>query len=172
MTFPTAPTFPVRFGRPISSTFPSAPTFPPVGPSNPGQPQITLVDFAGQTGLSYVTGGEGLYFFVYGDPSNERYLFWVNTGAETEPSVVGPIGGNVEIDVSEQGAAAQPSDLSAAAVAAVELSEPSVWTAAQSGDFGNTGVILTTAQSRNFTAAVDGNTGAAITTTQEGQAPS
>lgn len=29
MSFPAAPTFPVRFKRPIASTFPSAPTFPP-----------------------------------------------------------------------------------------------------------------------------------------------
>lgn len=30
MTFPSSPTFPVRFNRPVSSTFPAAPTFPPV----------------------------------------------------------------------------------------------------------------------------------------------
>lgn len=165
MSFPSAPTFPGRFKRPISSTFHSAPTFPPVGPSNPGQPQITLFDANGQSGANYITGSTGL-FWRYFDTESLPYIVWYNTGTETAPD--GARG--IEVDITELSSASDISGLTATAIASAYSSIVTAENVDGAGTL--TACQLTMVINGPTVDAVDDGTGAAISTTQEGQAPS
>lgn len=133
-----------------------------------GQTQITLVDFNGQTGASYVTGINGLYFNACGDPSSNLRAVWFNTGTESDPiSSPAPI----EVVITPLSTA---SDIAAAVVSAVQGSSlAGFWTMAQvDGAGAGTAVTFTTTANQAFAQpSADVNSGAAVSTTQLGQSP-
>lgn len=132
-----------------------------------GQKQITLVDFNGQTGANYVTGGSGLYFTIYGNNGpTQPTSIWFNTGTESPPS---PPGAIIDVMITPLSSA---SDIAAAVVAQVPMVS-SAWTLAQVNGAGtDTAAQFTMTVNEACTDAVDVNTGAAVSTTQTGQAPS
>lgn len=133
-----------------------------------GQPAITVVDFFGQTGASYVTGGPGKYFTLF-DQVENPYSPWFSTGTETDPNGGGPVN-DTQVNIT---AVSQPSDIASALASAWNSALPSVATATViNGGGTNSAVQFTMAADANYMPIVDGtsplNTGAAFSQTQPG----
>lgn len=128
-----------------------------------GQPQISLVDFNGQTGANYVTGGAGKYFVLYNQLG--KVVLWFFTGTETAPSVSEDI--LIQIGIS---AVATASDISLAVANVFSVTPLSFYnTGVQVNGGGSlTAVSIASIQNANFLPPVDVNTGAAISQTQNG----
>lgn len=168
MTFPASPTFQGRFKRPLASTFPTAPTFPP-SPGAPtcvdvvGQPEISLVDFNGLTGLNFVTGGQGLCFFVpLPVPVNAQngFYVWFNTGTENA-SVIGS-NNAVEVDIQTTDTAVS---IVSEAVSAISLSPYDTYISPSqvNGAGSETGLQLTAQSNVQYGTVTDGISGSSLT---------
>lgn len=132
-----------------------------------GQPQISLVDFNGLSGVNFVTGAGGEFFDTF-DTGTINYRPWYNTGTESSPG--GPGNTPIEVDISPTAAA---SDIALATVNAINAAFPSKFVCAQvNGGGTNTAVQISTLPLSGEYAStddtVDGNTGAAFSTTQQG----
>lgn len=136
------------------------------GPSNPtvvtddGQSQVSVADFNGQTGLTYVTGTTGLFFEFFSTSNN--YRCWLNTGTETAPDG----SRTIEVDIETTSTAAQ---IAAACASAINAQYPSFFSAVQINGLGtNTACQITTVSNGLTSNIEDGNTGATYSTTQTG----
>lgn len=124
-----------------------------------GQPQITLVDFSGQTGANYVTGGTGLSFVIYSATSSGQWGVWYNTGTETAPTYT--INNSfIEVAISPLSSASE------IATSTANSLPTNLWRSIQDG----TACEITDLLNQIVSNAYDVNTGAAITTVQEGSA--
>lgn len=132
-----------------------------------GLPQITLFDFSGLSGASFVTGGTALYatLQVHNGPTDT--ILWFNTGTETQPSLGAFL--YEEIGCSPLDSA---QDMATAFANAMNASlGGSVIVAVVDGSAGTgslTAVQITDKQTGPVTSATAGNSGVAVSVTQSG----
>lgn len=145
----------------------SAPMYPSIVL---GRPQISLADFNGLTGASFVTLGAGLGFVVryYANGANPDFqmVFWFQVTTETQPDFSGTIGAanytRVNINAGDSAAGI------ASAVASLSGLSAQFTLAQVNGGGTNTACQFTTVTNALYTNAADVNSGATISTTQEG----
>lgn len=127
-----------------------------------GQPQITQVDFTGLTGSNFVTAGAGLGYLQYVGVQPQG--IWFNTGTEMQPDFSSHgVGNYIPVNIN---AVDNADGLAADLMSALNLSGTGNWTATHDAFTGK--CVITDNVNQVDTAAVDINTGAAITVLQEG----